>query len=49
MIKKNRKQDINFIGYTFKRDVETERSSLIAALQNLEQTKQSIQRQQEVF
>jgi hypothetical protein len=38
--KRNRK-DVNFIGYTFKRDVEKERSGVISALENLEKIKQS--------
>jgi hypothetical protein len=36
--KRNRK-DVNFIGYTFKRDVEKERSGVISALENLEKIK----------
>lgn len=34
-----KKADINFIGYTFKRDSENERSELINALENLEKTR----------
>ena len=40
---KNRKQDINFIGYTFKRDIENERSSVVSALEKLEHTKAKTQ------
>jgi serine/threonine kinase 38 len=40
---KSRKQrkDINFIGYTFKRDIEAQRSLLVVALQELERNKAS--------
>ncbi len=37
--KRNRKQDIPFIGYTFKREIEMERSYLVSALEELENTK----------
>jgi len=32
-------KDVNFIGYTFKRDIENERSGLISALESLEKIK----------
>jgi serine/threonine kinase 38 len=34
--RKNSRKNVNFIGYTFKRDVENQRTSLINALQDLE-------------
>lgn len=34
-------KDVNFIGYTFNRNVENQRSSLVAALIDLETSKQS--------
>jgi len=37
--KKNRREENNFIGYTFKKDAENERTSLILALEKLEITK----------
>lgn len=37
--KKNRKQDANFISFTFKRDIDQERDLLVQALENLEEKK----------
>jgi serine/threonine kinase 38 len=34
--KKNRQQDLNFIGFTYKRDIENQRGGLVEALENLE-------------
>jgi hypothetical protein len=41
--------DVNFVGYTFKRDVESERSSLVTALENLEVTRAMSPRPQIVY
>ena len=38
-LKKNRKQDNNFIGYTFKKDSLNERKILVKALEKLEVSK----------
>lgn len=37
--KKNLKSDVNFVGYTFKRDSENERSEVVNALENLEKNR----------
>jgi len=34
-----KKQDINFIGYTYKREFDNERACLVEALENLEKSK----------
>ena len=39
--KRRSRNDVNFIGYTFKRDVENQRSGVITALENLEKIKKS--------
>ena len=41
-VKKRQRKDPHFIGYTFKRDVELQRNGLVAALEELEEVKSSI-------
>jgi serine/threonine kinase 38 len=43
--KKKQRKDPNFIGYTFKRDVETQRGGLVTALEELESIRSSTSRQ----
>jgi serine/threonine kinase 38 len=38
------RKDVEFIGYTFKKDVESQRNSLVEALQNLESIRKSATR-----
>lgn len=37
--KNNGKSDLNFVGYTYKRDAENERSEVVTALENLERNR----------
>lgn len=41
-ISKNRKTDINFIGYTYKADIENQRCELVSAIEALEKNKSSV-------
>jgi serine/threonine kinase 38 len=40
--KKRNRKDINFIGFTFKKETESQRASLLTALQELESVKRSV-------
>ena len=42
-------KDINFIGYTYNRSVENQRSHLAMALEDLESTRNSLPRQVILF
>jgi hypothetical protein len=46
-VKKDRKNDDDFRGFTYKRDLDSERTVLALALENLEKTANSMMRKKE--